>query len=109
MVAVLDQPVKGLDDKPFKEGESNLTIRMVLKRSLVSTYADELPQPGGGAGIDGETKFLRYALARDIWRTEKDITLTQEDWDEIIKCVGKGYGPEVVGFVYELLGHKVKK
>lgn len=100
--------IKNLDgDEMFTPGKTDvpvkLTVRLALRRALTSQYQDEMPPP------DGDEKFLRFVLARRIYESDDIVEVKKEEEDVLKKCIAKAWGPEVVGFLYELLGIKEKK
>ena len=86
--------LQGLDGKPFKLENKDLTLRKVATEALMAIYQDE-------PTLDGETKFKRYKLASKFNGAD-EINLTPEEAAEAKKLIGKAFGPAVVGPVFEL-------
>lgn len=81
--------------KPVTEKDKKIIIKDVVINALMSVD----PQKN----IDGTEKFNRYKLAQKIDTKPENCELSSEDIVKIKEVVGQGYGPLVVGFVFNLL------
>lgn len=77
-----------------------LTVQAALRMALTTNFADE-------PNVSGDAKFLRYAIARRIYEADKtNVKLSDEEGDILRTCIGKAWGIEVIGHLYDLLNKK---
>lgn len=95
------QTLKDIKGKPIQTSEKDTTpisLGTLCQNALLAQYDSE-------RNLDGTEKMKRWKLARKIDRGVVD--LQAEDISKIKEVVGKGFGPSVLGPVYELLDPEV--
>ena len=90
-----NQPIKNIQGEEIKD----LTLKTVSVEALLATFSDE-------QSLSGEEKAKRYVLATRIYTNPEELGLTVEEVAKIKQLIGKGYGPLVVGQVWEMLEGK---
>lgn len=94
-------PVLNLDGEPLKgsplEKDKDVNIGSCIIEALLAQYVDE-------KNITGKDKLERFLLAKRIKETSEKVMLNAEEIVLIKSLVAKGYGPNVLGRVYEALG-----
>jgi len=99
--------VLNLDGKPMKYmndgAESNLSVKQAIRLGLTASLEEEKAK--------GDDKFKHFTLATKVMGVTKDadLELTAEDITQIKERVGKFWGAEVVGFIYNILEAKYEK
>src|SRR3990167_8331184 len=91
--------LKDFEGNALKDGEREITLRHVLLQVLGATFPPDVDR------ADGAEKAKRWALAVKIVNDD-EVLVTAEDAAMLKKLVGIGYGPYVVGPVYDLLDGK---
>jgi len=105
--AQLFKVITNLDGKEMKYNtdgsEKNLPVQQAIRLGLTASMEDDRAK--------GDDKFKNYQLASKIMGAKKDedLELTAEEVSLIKEKVGKFWGAEVVGFVYNLLEAKYEK
>jgi hypothetical protein len=99
--------VLNLDGKPMKYmndgAESNLSVKQAIRLGLTASLEEEKAK--------GDDKFKHFTLATKVMAVKNgnDLELTAEDITQIKERVGKFWGAEVVGFIYNILEAKYEK
>lgn len=78
-----------------------VTVYFAITESLLAIFNDEKE-----SGYDKVKKFM---LAKKINNNPKEVSLSSEEVSKIKHVVGKAFGANVVGFVYEALGELEEK
>lgn len=88
--------INNIDGTPMDNGGGKpVTVQSIIMSALLAQFPDE-------TNLSGDEKFTRFKLAMRLDK-ESEQDLTPEDSTLIKRLVGKGFGPLVVGQVYELL------
>ena len=96
MIKNLDVVLRDLEGKEIIDSEDTkrpVLARTIIINALMATYKDENPS--------GEEKVRRYKLAMLLHGGSHE--LSAEDIVLIKTLVGKGWGPIIVGQIYDLL------
>lgn len=99
--------VLNLDGKEMKwnsEGsEKPLSVQQAIRLALTASLDEDRAK--------GDDKFKYFSLAKKIMDAKKDadLELQSEDITLIKEKVGKFWGAELVGFVYNILEAKYEK
>ena len=93
-----NQVINNLEGQPLKnEKDEDLTLGMVCKNALLTSYQDE-------QSLSGEKKLERYDIAMGIHAANLGtLDLPVEKVAEIKRLVAKFYGPLVVGPAWKML------
>lgn len=91
-----DTVLKDLQNKAMIDEKGNpFSLRDAVTNALLLSFTDE-------PNLQGADKIRRFQLATKI-QGAKSIDLLAEEIALAKACVGKAYGPLVVGRAYELL------
>lgn len=99
-----DQPINTIYGKQMQgPNQEPATLRTLCIEAVLGVFQDE-------QNLSGGKKLKRYLLAQKIQSVkselaegEKAVEMNIEDLAEIKACVGKMYGPAVVGPVFQML------
>lgn len=87
----------------IKQGEEPtpvpITIGKIVVNALLASFDDERQ-------LSGDEKARRFRLAQNVYEARKGdgwVDLTAEDITLLKALVGKGYGPLIVGQIYDIL------
>ena len=90
--------LKDLDDKNLTIEDGDKTEPLTLERVAISSLL-QCPNPG-----DGEDKYKRYRLMRDIHGDTAPVDITTEDAARLKKAIGQSaYTPIVTGQAWDLI------
>lgn len=90
--------LKAIDGTPLlDENKKEVILKNVLVNALMNVGADE---------GSGEDKLKRYLMSQNIFNATDSVELSAEDISKLKELVGKGYGPIIVGPVFQLLEGK---
>lgn len=88
------QKVINILGEAIKQGEEEVTLRLLCQQALLANYESE-------RSADGQEKYKRWELATKI---KKDVVnLSAEEVTKIKDLIGKAFAPSVVGPVYDIL------
>lgn len=88
-------PITGLDGKPVKEGDVDLTFAIVAASALLLNYPDEQNLPG-------KEKVERFKLAEKAYAGGSQ-SISVEEAALLKRLIAKAYAPLVVGRAYEIV------
>lgn len=106
VMKALDTTLLDLEGNELKSDGKATKMRDVFITALLATFPEEaVPNPHTGApSLSGEEKAARFQLAVKITAcTDLAYDFKPEDLVRLKTVVGKGYGPLVVGRVFEYL------
>ncbi len=92
----IDAPVLNQygEKAPRKEGsKEHLLVRHCFIDALVLN----------DQAIDGTEKLVRYRLAQKVAKSGEVIELTLEEGVKMKELIGKSYGPQVYGQIYDMI------
>lgn len=95
MLKNLNSPINEVDGKQATYKNIPATAKQFIIEALMSTPADDRST--------GEQKFKRFQIGMKVTAEDLNTDLTPEEIVIIKECVGKVYGPLVVGQIYLLL------
>lgn len=84
--------------KPIKNDDKDLDLGFACTEALMNVTAADVK-------MEAVEKYKRYKLAERIALAD-ELDLSIEDVAKIKECVGKVYGPNVVGPVFDILEGK---
>lgn len=97
----LTQVITNLKGEPLKgsplENSPGMSIADAIIEALLAQYIEE-------KNITGKDKLTRFLLAERISKAPEAVELSHEELTLIVSLVPKGYGPNVVGRVFQALG-----
>jgi hypothetical protein len=91
-----DQLLLNLDGTVVKEGDRDITLKLLSVGALSTSFQDE-------QNLSATDKFKRGALAMQIYNATEPFTLKSEDITMLKGVIGKAYSPLIVYKAYQLL------
>lgn len=96
-----NQELSQINGQPLLDADTSGEGRDIKQATMKNVVVNALMFPV--QEDNGETKLKKYNLANKIYQADDAVEITIDDAVVIKKAVGKGYGPAVVGPIFNLL------